>query len=936
MFRVISCLTDQHDWVLVALAAIVCIVSSFAAVNLMHRATATDGKARLKWLMTAGLATGFGIWATHFIAMLAYDPGVSTGYDLNLTILSLVMAIIVTGAGIALAVTADFKGAQASGGALVGAGIGCMHYMGMTAMQMPGYISWQLDLVLASIVLGMAFGAVALMVAARAKTWKSITAATGLLVLAIVSHHFTAMGGVVITPDPARVIGGLILKPDSMSLAIAVAAVSVLAVCLSAVVMGRRLDAAVAESERTFKILVEGVTDFAIYMLDEHGHINNWNAGAQKIKGFSASEVVGKHFSCFYPQDRRESGAPEHALATALASGRYEEEGLRLRKGGETFWAHVTITPVRDDNNTLLGFAKITRDVTARKTDHEHLLNLSGNLDMALTHMSQGLCLFDKNERLVLSNQRFTEMFNLPPEAVFEGVSFRQLIEQGLTARDGVIPDKTTVREAYAKHKALLYTAGGGTLVVDASQNTVIAMIYRPMPHGGWVATYTDITAQRRDEARIAHMARHDGLTGMPNREHFTDYLDQELAWARRHNAKLAVIAIDLDRFKEINDTRGHAAGDEVLKIMSARMQGVLQGDEFVARFGGDEFSAAKRFEHEAELTDFIERLSGAISQTIDLDGFELTPEGSLGVAIFPQDADKRDPLMNNADLALYRAKASHGEGFCFYEARMDEAARDRRAIAKDLWEAIKNDEFQVYYQIQKSVSTGETTGYEALLRWIHPMRGFVSPVDFIPVAEECGAILDIGEWVLETACREAASWDNDARIAVNLSPVQLGNVNLVQVVHEILIKTGLSPKRLELEITESTIIGDKVRALHILRQIKALGVTIAIDDFGTGYSSLDTLNSFPFDKIKIDRSFLMEAEQSPQSLAIIKAILALGKSLNVPVLAEGVETETQLNLLRSEGCDEAQGYLLGRPAPMSGEDIRKTSSEEIRRAKSA
>ncbi|WKL58694.1 EAL domain-containing protein [Asticcacaulis sp. ZE23SCel15] len=927
MFRVISCLTDQHDWVLVALAAIVCLVSSFAAVNLMQRAKATDGASRLKWLLTAGIATGFGIWATHFIAMLAYDPGVATGYDLNLTVLSLVMAIVVTGAGIALAVTADFKGAQAAGGALVGAGIGCMHYMGMTAMQMPGYISWQLDLVLASIVLGMAFGAVALMVAARAKTWKGIVAATGLLVLAIVSHHFTAMGGVVITPDPTRVIGGLMLKPDSMSLAIAVAAMSVLTICLSAAVQGRRMEAAVAASERTFKILVEGVKDYAIYMLDEHGHVNNWNAGAERIKGFKATEIVGRHFSCFYLPEAREAGAPARALQIALETGRYEEEGRRLRKNGEPFWAHVIITPVRDEQNNLMGFAKITRDVTARRADREHLINMSANLDMALSHMSHGLCLFDKNERLVLSNQRFTEIFNLPPEAVFEGARFRHLIEQGLAARDGKVPDDATVREAYSRHKAALYQPGGSTIVAEMSPTCIISMTYRPMPHGGWVATYEDITDRRMDEARIAHMARHDGLTGLPNREHFTDYLDQELDWARRHQSKVAVIAIDLDRFKEINDTRGHAAGDEVLKALSARMQDVLHGDEFVARFGGDEFSAAKRFEDETELMDFISRLNGALSAMIDLDGYELTPEGSLGVAIFPQDAETRDPLMNNADLALYRAKATHGERFCFYEARMDEAARDRRAIAKDLWEAIKNDEFQVYYQIQKSVMTGETTGYEALLRWIHPTRGFVSPVDFIPVAEECGAILDIGEWVLRNACREAASWDTDAKIAVNLSPVQLGNVNLVQVVHEILIETGLSPKRLELEITESTIIGDKVRALHILRQIKALGVTIAIDDFGTGYSSLDTLNSFPFDKIKIDRSFLMEAEQSPQSLAIIKAILALGKSLNVPVLAEGVETETQLSLLRTEGCDEAQGYLLGRPAPMSGEEIRRAKS---------
>jgi predicted signal transduction protein with EAL and GGDEF domain len=311
----------------------------------------------------------------------------------------------------------------------------------------------------------------------------------------------------------------------------------------------------------------------------------------------------------------------------------------------------------------------------------------------------------------------------------------------------------------------------------------------------------------------------------------------------------------------------------------------------------------------------------------MEVDGDEVRLEASLGVAMFPRDGTSRETLVNNADLALGRAKAaSHADKVCFYEAEMDEAARDRRALAKDLMSALKNDEFRVFYQVQKSVKTGGVTGYEALIRWKHPVRGFISPVEFIGVAEESGAIIDIGAWVLRTAVREAARWTNGARIAVNLSPVQLKDVDLIDTVREVLAETGLSPSRLELEITESTIIEDRLTALHILRQIKALGVTIAIDDFGTGYASLDTLNAFPFDKIKIDRGFLMEADRTPQARAIVRAILALGKSLEIPVLAEGVETEAQLNLLREEGCEEAQGYLLGRPAEEIAAEVRKAS----------
>jgi predicted signal transduction protein with EAL and GGDEF domain len=294
---------------------------------------------------------------------------------------------------------------------------------------------------------------------------------------------------------------------------------------------------------------------------------------------------------------------------------------------------------------------------------------------------------------------------------------------------------------------------------------------------------------------------------------------------------------------------------------------------------------------------------------------------GSIGVAIYPQDGKEHSKLLSNADLALYRAKAEFETRVCYYESEMDEHARQRRAMANDLWQALENDAFTLVYQVQKSVSTGEVTGYEVLLRWVRPGFGPVSPAEFIPVAEECGAINAIGAWVLKTACMEAASWPEPHKIAVNVSGMQLAQVELVDLVKMVLFQSGLAPERLELEVTETAIITDKKRALSILRQIRDLGVSIAIDDFGTGYSSLATLRSFPFDKIKLDRSFMSEVEHSEQSKAIVRAILALGRSLSVPVLAEGVETLEQLNVLRMEGCNEAQGFLLGRPAVMDWED---------------
>ena len=919
MLRVLTCIVVEHDLRLVLLAALICFLSCYVAVTLAQRARVAEGMARALWLGAAGASSGFGIWATHFIAMLAYDPGVVVGYDMKLTLISLAVAIVMTTGGLALATYVAGRGAVVAGGLLLGAGIASMHYIGMSAVELPGTIHWDAAYVVGSIVCAGLFGALALVVCMRPQHgMRERALATALMALGVVSLHFTAMAAVAVEAGPLSVDNDALIPTALMVPLITAVAFSLLFTGLAAAIFARQAELAASESTRQFAMLVQGVKDYAICMLDPDGYVTNWNEGAERHKGYKAHEIVGRHFSEFYGAESRAAGLPEAALATARESGNYEGEGWRYRKDGSRFWANVVLDPIHDTSGVLVGYAKITKDITADKANADRLAEVTKNLDLALENMSQGLCLFDKDERLLLANKRYSEVFRIPDDRVRPGVTFRSIIERGLADVYGD-PEiwRPKARDIYTRHRAVIHTDGGGCLVEKLSTGASVQIRYRTLPDGGWVVTYEDISDRLRSEEQISFLARHDALTGLPNRASFNNRLEADLGSALRSGGKVAAIGIDLDKFKEINDTRGHAAGDEVLVTLSRRMEACLQADETVARFGGDEFAAAKRFEDMSDLTDFIQRLEACLNEEIRIDGYDIKPGASLGVAIYPQDADTVEALLNNADLAMYRAKDALTETVCFYEVSMDEAARGRRLIASDLWQVVSREELQLHYQVQKSVSSGETTGYEVLLRWHHPVRGTIPPGEFIPIAEECGAILPIGEWVLREACREAAAWDNDHKIAVNLSPVQLGNADVADLVHRVLLETGLNPRRLELEITESTIIGDKERALNTLRRIKALGVTIAIDDFGTGYSSLETLRAFPFDKIKLDRSFMNEVEASPEAKAIIRAILALGQTLRVPVLAEGVETSSQLAILLEEGCDEAQGYFLGRPAPI-------------------
>lgn len=425
-----------------------------------------------------------------------------------------------------------------------------------------------------------------------------------------------------------------------------------------------------------------------------------------------------------------------------------------------------------------------------------------------------------------------------------------------------------------------------------------------------------DRTNRKRAEAQIAHMAHHDPVTGLPNRSAFNECLNSTIEAAASEGTSFSLMSLDLDRFKEVNDVFGHVVGDDLLCEISRRLQKTI-GGAFVARLGGDEFTVISiDGEQPAAAEALADQVLTAVAEEFNIDGHQLRLSISIGVSIFPTDGTDAATLVANADAALYRAK-SEGRGiYRFFEAGMDKSLRERRALQHDLQTAIEHGELTLYYQPQARIS-GETIGFEALVRWRHPTRGMISPGSFIPLAEESGLIVPMGEWILREACREAASWDKPLQIGINLSPVQFRHGDLVAVVHSVLLETGLAPSRLELEITEGVLIGDFSRALSILRRLKALGVRIAMDDFGTGYSSLSYLQSFPFDKIKIDQAFISNLESNPQSATIIRAVIGLARGLNLPVLAEGVETEEQLAFLASEKCDEVQGYLIGRPQPI-------------------
>ncbi|MBB4273158.1 putative bifunctional diguanylate cyclase/phosphodiesterase [Rhizobium mongolense] len=584
----------------------------------------------------------------------------------------------------------------------------------------------------------------------------------------------------------------------------------------------------------------------------------------------------------------------------------------------------LTSTPV-DDGGWLIS----CDDISALASIRKDMADQNRRFDAALANMPHGLCMFDADKNLLLCNAGYCRLYDLPETLTRPGTPLWQILDYRQTAGNAPVQQEAyfdVVVEAALKGSA----ASENIVLMDGR---VIKITHNPMENGGYVATHEDVTESVRAEEQIKHMAGHDPLTGLPNRTLLREKLEKELALGNG-GKRSALLCLDLDHFKHANDTLGHAVGDLLLKTVTDRLKTCLGEGDSIARLGGDEFVV---FQEEVQTKEraaaLAQRLVNAIGETFIIEGQPVQIGVSIGIAIAPDDGDTADGVLKNADTALYKAKTDGRGTYCFFEPAMDAGIQKRRKLEADLRQAIAGGQFEIYYQPQVNAGTEEVVGFEALLRWHHPERGLVSPDEFIPLAEETGLIVPLGEWVLRQACKDAANWPGHVRVAVNLSPVQFRSPSLTHTVISALADSGLSAFQLELEITESVLLTDSDTALATLHHIKGLGVRIAMDDFGTGYSSLSYLRLFPFDKIKIDQSFIRELGDSKDCAAIVKAVVDLGSSLGITTTAEGVETTNQLDQVREHGCTEIQGYFFGKPLPFSHVEklLRKGSPSQSR-----
>ena len=583
-------------------------------------------------------------------------------------------------------------------------------------------------------------------------------------------------------------------------------------------------------------------------------------------------------------------------IATSIANGRLDN---RIDGRGKSETGMLLRALAAMQGSIAEKIARIQALMAEQASHHASETALQhARFEAALNNMVQGLCMFGPEGRVLVHNRRFAEMFGQPAVHASVVETLPAALRGGVSAKGGSGPGPQSFSQAL-------------------DDGRTIAVAKEPMADGGWVATFEDITERQRAEERLAHMARHDALTGLPNRVSYREQMGRALTQVRREGG-LAVLCLGLDHFKTVNDALGHPVGDALLQAVAGRLLEITREADTVVRLGGDEFAVIQSAATQpTEAKVLAERLVASLAAPFDVLGHQVAIGASVGIAVTTDGEVAPDGLLKCADLAMVRAKLDGRGTYRFFEEEMDARMQARRLLEIDLRQAVIEGQFDVYYQPLVNSADGAVSGFEALLRWPHPTRGMVSPGEFVPLAEELGLISTIGLWVLDRACADAVAWPDGVKVAVNLSALQFRNRNLARCVAAALERSGLPSQRLELEITESLLLQDSETTLAILHEIRALGVRISMDDFGTGYSSLSYLRLFPFDKIKIDQSFIRSLDASGEGMAIIRAVVGLGRALGMRVVAEGVETQEQFDLLRREGCDQIQGYLISRPKPV-------------------
>ncbi len=770
VLSVIKCMRDMHDVRLMVVAGLVCAVGIYASFAIGNHAARANGSARSRWGVVSTVASASTAWATHFIVLLAFKPGMPAAFEPVLTAISLTCAIFGLGAGVLISIRVRQRWQLFGAGLLVGVGVTGLHYIGQAAYLVQGTVVWNLTLVLPSVIASLPLSGLA-MVAVGSRDRRIRATAAPLLFVSIAVLHFCGMAAMTLHFDAAKRF------PDN------------------------------AVSPQAITPVVAGVS-LALIVL----------------------AIFGWRFDL-----------------TAKANLRHDRRRLREL-------ADVALEGLLICHNDIV--------ITANNS----IELLSGHVPGTLSG---------------------SFVSSLLPGLDISSLPEREEREMDLIGADGLeVPVRVLRREVALGHKI----------------QTVIAV--------------RDQRERLKTEAKMRLLAFTDPLTGLANRTRFFDLLAIHTASRRDRDKIGAVLMIDLDRFKEVNDTLGHAAGDIVLRMVADRLQSTMRMDDALARLGGDEFAVLQTA---VEAADAATALAARIVKIIAaspfmLDGQPIHLGASIGIAMAPDDGDDPAELMRNVDLALYAAKADGRGLYRRYDPSLDEKTRQRRAIEAGLRLALAEGQMELHYQPLVDSKTGCITSAEALVRWNHPVRGLVPPLDFIGIAEETGLIVPLGEWVLNTACAEAATWPGEMRVAVNLSPAQFRERSLVPVIVAALNSSGLAPGRLELEITEGVLLSDETGTLATLNELRSLGVHVSMDDFGTGYSSLSYLRKFPFDKIKIDQSFVRQLPHDAESAAIVRAIITMAKCLGMSTTVEGVETSEQFDFSVAEGCDTIQGYLISRP----------------------
>ncbi len=678
----------------------------------------------------------------------------------------------------------------------------------------------------------------------------------------------------------------------------------------------RTLSRQLASTKQFLESVLDNVPVCVAAKSIEDGRYIFANRAFERFSRFSRDRIVGNRADEIFRPDTAAGIDAADRAALEAPDGHYTSE-LVVERGREKRVLASNRVIARNENGEPEFLIALFEDVTDRRSLSHELENAKKFLELVVDNIpvsliveraSDGSYLLANRSAEIIMNRRREEVTGLTAKDIFNAREAKLII-----ARDeAAIKKRGTITEEHpisTKDGLRLFLTRRAIVLDEAGQPQYL------------IKTHEDVTDRRQTESRMAHMAYHDGLTDLPNRSAFLKALAQMIEACEGADEEFAVLCVDLDGLKEINDVFGHATGDKVLIDVAHRIQEVARGG-VVARLSGDEFGLIIDGKQPQAGMLLAEQLADVLCKEFIIDGKMVRTGVTTGIALYPHNGNDAASLLANSGAALFRAKAKSRGSITLYEPEMDQQIRDRRVLHQDLSVSVKNGELTLYFQplarSSSSVADSEVIGFEALVRWMHPTRGFISPADFIPLAEESGLIVEMGEWILREACREAASWAKPLQIAVNLSPAQFMHGDLVGLVHSILLETGLAPSRLELEITEGVLIEDFDRGLALLRRLKTLGVRVSMDDFGSGYSSLSYLQAFPFDKIKIDRAFVMNLGRNPQSAAIVRAVIDLGHGMEMSIVAEGVETAEQLGFLANEGCDAVQGYLLGKPLPIA------------------